>query len=129
MRSGEVDPDVARSHGKRHPRRARRVSVTPVWRSRHRARRAHSTASSGSDSGGVVRPAIRAIAAAATCATSTAQSPTLGVQPCRTLNVNGGMGDGGRVVAAACFRRPEQEDSKSNSSHLPGPLRALNQSQ
>ena len=39
-----------------------------------------------------------------------------------------GMVDGGRVVAAACFRRPEQEDSKSNSSRAPGPSRALSQS-
>jgi hypothetical protein len=38
-------------------------------------------------------------------------------------------GDGSRVVAArACFRRPEQEDSKSNSSRTPGPSRALSQS-
>jgi hypothetical protein len=72
--------------------------------------------------------AVRAIAAPVTCATSPAQGPTLGVQLCRTLNVNGGTVDGGHVVAAACFRRPEQEHSKSNSSRLPGPSRALSQS-
>ena len=75
-----------------------------------------------------VASAVRAIAAAAVCVTSTAQGPTLGVQLRRTLNINGGMVDGGRVVAAACFRRPEQEDSKSNSSRTPGPSRALSQS-
>ena len=37
-------------------------------------------------------------------------------------------GDGGHVVAAACFRRPEQGHSKSNSSRAPGPSRALSQS-
>jgi hypothetical protein len=73
--------------------------------------------------------AVRAIAAAAICATSTARGLTLDVQLCRALNVNGGMVDGGRVVAAAWFRRPEQEDSKSNSSRMPGPSRALSQSQ
>ena len=36
--------------------------------------------------------------------------------------------DGGRVVAAAFFSRPEQEHSKSNSSRAPGPSRALSQS-
>jgi len=36
-------------------------------------------------------------------------------------------GDGGRVVAAVCFMRPEQEHSKSNSSRAPGPSRALSQ--
>jgi hypothetical protein len=67
-------------------------------------------------------PGNKSIAAAATCATSTAQSPTLGVQLCRTLNVNGGMGDGGCVMAAACFRRPEQEDSKSEQQSRTGPF-------
>ena len=73
--------------------------------------------------------AVGAVSATATCAPSTAQGPTLGVQLCRTLNVNGGTVTAAGVVAAACFRRPEQEDSKSNSSRTPGPSRALSQSQ
>jgi hypothetical protein len=52
---------------------------------------------------------------------STAQGSNLGVQLCRTLNINGGVVTAAGVVAAACFRRPEQEDSKSNSSRA-GPF-------
>jgi hypothetical protein len=61
------------------------------------------------------------------CLSAAAPVQPLGVQLCRTLNFNGGS-YGGRVVAASCFRRPEQERSKSNSSRAPGPSRALSQS-
>jgi hypothetical protein len=45
-----------------------------------------------------------------------------------TLNVNVGTVTAAVLVAAASFRRPEQEDSKSNSGRTPGPSRALSQS-
>jgi hypothetical protein len=41
-------------------------------------------------------------------------------------HVEGQRREGGWAgVGAACFRRPEQEDSKSNSSRTPGHSRAL----
>jgi hypothetical protein len=55
-----------------------------------------------------VASAVRAIAAAAVCVTSTAQGPTLGVQLCHTLNVNGGM----VTAAASWLRRASGDRSK-----------------
>jgi hypothetical protein len=72
--------------------------------------------------------AVSAVSATATCANRLLRGPNLRVQLCRTLNVLSWDGNGVGVVAAACFRRPEQEDSKSNSSRTRGPSRVLSQS-
>jgi hypothetical protein len=64
--------------------------------------------------------AVRAIAAAAVCVTSTAPGPTLGVQLCRTLNVNGGM-----VTAAASWRVLQETRSKKTANRTAIASRAL----
>jgi hypothetical protein len=124
--SGEVDPDVARCRAKRHHVEHAGFRNTGR-RSRPRARRAHSTASSGLNSGVVRLGSKRHRGGCHLCHIDCA-----GSNPGRTalphVELQRRDGDGGRVVAAACFRRPEQEDSKSNSSRTPGPSRALSQS-
>jgi hypothetical protein len=63
------------------------------------------------DSGGVVRLGSKSHRGGCHLCHIDCAGSNPGVQLCGTLNVNGWMVDDGRVVAAACFRRPEQEDS------------------
>jgi penicillin V acylase-like amidase (Ntn superfamily) len=65
--------------------------------------------------------AVKGIAAAAICATSTAHDSTLGVQLCRTLNFNAGM-----VTAAASWpRRASGDRSKKTANRTAVARRAF----